>query len=382
MKHKRRKRLLFASVDIGWRIRDYSAFISKHPELGLSAKSLVYYFVDSTLYTTNYDTQLNIQRLTPIKRILRKAWCFVTVVPSTDVFHFFSGETLLNRKLRSLEFKLYRILGRRIIMHFVGSDIRDPKMLFSRSSQLEEKGSYLKNAIQQTEWQKKLVQDAEKYAHSILVSTPDLLSLFSRAHYFPVLLDIEKYRVDIEIARKRSNPKLADKIVILHSPSGPKTKGTAFIDKVMEKVIMNCPHKVEYVNPAHAPTYTLSEHYQVSRYDLFTLMLNAHIVIDQMSIGWYGLQSIEALMSGASVICNIEEQFDKYRPSDCPIIACSPEQLEETVLKQIDLLIHQPLDPSKQQDWVIKNHTISQRNNELIEAWTGNAQEIYPDKMS
>ena len=56
-----------------------------------------------------------------VARQLFQARAFARLAPQTDLFHFYFGLTLLPK---SLQFPLLRLLGKRSVMHFLGSDIR------------------------------------------------------------------------------------------------------------------------------------------------------------------------------------------------------------------------------------------------------------------
>ncbi|TMF83741.1 MAG: hypothetical protein E6I08_16725, partial [Chloroflexi bacterium] len=56
-----------------------------------------------------------------LRRQLTQARAFARLAPVTDIFHFYFGLTLLPK---SIQFPLLRVLGKRSVMHFLGSDIR------------------------------------------------------------------------------------------------------------------------------------------------------------------------------------------------------------------------------------------------------------------
>jgi len=56
-----------------------------------------------------------------LRRQLTQARAFARLAPRTDVFHFYFGLTLLPK---SIQFPLLRALGKKSVLHFLGSDIR------------------------------------------------------------------------------------------------------------------------------------------------------------------------------------------------------------------------------------------------------------------
>src|SRR5215210_7825041 len=55
------------------------------------------------------------------RRLATQFAAFARLAPRTDVFHFYFGLTLVPK---SVQFPLLRTLGKRSVMHFLGSDIR------------------------------------------------------------------------------------------------------------------------------------------------------------------------------------------------------------------------------------------------------------------
>jgi hypothetical protein len=252
----------------------------------------------------------------------------------------------------------------------VGSDIRSPEYIRWKEKNIFD---YLKGRDdfpKSEPWQKKLIKDAEKFGDYILVSTPDLLELIPSAHYFPVLLDLEKFRKELDsIETAKKNP---GEIVILHCPTNTREnlKGTIHIDPVLEKIVSESKYNIRLIRPykdKEGTSYT----YTASRYELFKLYKEADIIIDQMVIGWYGLLSIEALAAGKEVMCYVDEKLKHYLFPGCPIHLTDINQLEKTLTSCIEELIHEKLtDVNGQLEWVKKFHTIEMNNTALIDAWS------------
>src|SRR5262249_987540 len=57
-------------------------------------------------------------------RLARQSAAFARLAPRTDVFHFYFGLTLVPK---SVQFALLRALGKKSVMHWLGSDIRGKK---------------------------------------------------------------------------------------------------------------------------------------------------------------------------------------------------------------------------------------------------------------
>src|SRR5215213_6563928 len=119
-KIKRPVKMLFAAVDIGYRIELYTKFIRQHFSSQLKTESLTISLLPKEHYSTGYDYEFHFNGKNFLYRWTISLYNFVRCLFRYDMFHFFSGETLLPRKLRRFELTIYKLFGKRIIMHFVG----------------------------------------------------------------------------------------------------------------------------------------------------------------------------------------------------------------------------------------------------------------------
>jgi hypothetical protein len=368
---KRKKRLLFASVDIGYRIDHYTSFITMELKEQIEVESFSKFKLPDSHYKTNYTYYCPIDKKSKIY-----VWCyillfFIRALFRYDVFHFFSGETILTRKLRRFELATYRFFGKKVIMHFVGSDIRSEKYLIEKNENLFEflKGKYIFKEPLSEKFQLKLIADAKKYANKIFVSTPDLLEILPEAIYLPVLIDLSKSDYDLQ---KLNTSKLkSNKIIsIFHSPSSISNKGSHHIHMTLTKLKMEFGDKINIITPASKSNK--NKNYPSSRYEMFEYMKLSNIVIDQMVIGWYGLKSLESLAFGNKVICYIDQMYLNYLPKQSPIINADIISLEEILRTEILNL----LDNENSQEifqtnrlYLEKNHSFNVIKDQLIESW-------------
>jgi hypothetical protein len=329
----RKKRILFAAVDIGYRIENYTKFIDTYLSDRLIAESFSKYILPETHYKTKYTYTCPIDKTHPVKLYLYSFYFFIFSLFRYDVFHFISGETILTRKLRRFEFLVYKFFGKKIIMHFVGADIRSARYSEWKRENLERYLNGAKKPKLTDNYQDKLIEDTRKFADHILVSTPDLLDIIPEAVYFPVMLDVDK--LDKEL--KKNNFINANVIKILHSPSGFGLKGSAYINKVLDELKEMYQDKIELILPGRDEMNRKA--YSMTRYDLLETFKETDIVIDQMLIGWYGLKSVEALSSGCEVICYIEKDFERYFEKDNPIVNANILNLKDILVNLINKLL-------------------------------------------
>lgn len=359
-----KRRLLFAAVDIGYRIENYSKFLLKRFSGELSIQSFVKYQPPSSHYKSSYTYVIDYYKTNRIVRSFIYILFFLYSLARYNTFYFLSGETILSNNLRRFELSVYKFFGKRIVFNFVGSDIRSENFLKWKAKNIVDYLNGNPSPPKSENFQERLIAEAVEFADSILVSTPDLLELVPQAKYFPVVYDIEALAAEIEQAQKLL--KDPNKIYILHSPSNVALKGTEIITAALENIKRKYPDRVEIVLPHKTKQYDLS--HSVSRYELFQLIGQADIVIDQLIIGWYGLQSIEALTAGKQVICYIEKNLEKYLYENCPIINADAINLEQKIEKCISDIENKNI-PAKEQifDWVKANHTLESNNRLLIE---------------
>jgi hypothetical protein len=359
-------KILFAAIDIGWRMDTYSKFL-KTNEQNIRIKTFVKNKISKKQYDTNYDFEENFAKIPNYLQWIKSFFYFLKFLFSTNVFYFFSGETILTRKLRRFEFYVYRLLGKKIIMHFVGSDIRDYNFLYWKAANLI---PYLKGEVTRpisATWQLKLIADCEEFASHILVSTPDLLSIVSKAKYFPVVIDVEKFNLEQEVKHSKDPFFTSEKIKVLHAPSNINLKGSKTINSVLKRIEKET-ELIEFIYTPDLKRNTGSL-YTVSRYELFQLYNEADIVIDQLVIGWYGLQAIEAILAKCHVFCYIDSNLEKYLFPHCPIININALNFEEKLLS----FIKNYYSPNRETniDWVKKHHSIKYNNKTILDSIQG-----------
>lgn len=370
MKNKK-KYILFGAVDIGYRIENYSKFIENHLSHRLQAESFSKYILASSHYKTKYTFSCPIDKTHPILLYSFSFCFFIFSLFRYDIFHFISGETILTRRLRSMELKIYKLLGKRVVMHFVGSDIRSEEYLTMKEKNIHQflKGEDFGEKSMLS--QKKLIADAKHYADYIIVSTPDLKKIIPNSIYYPVVLDYQKFLDEVSAISFKS--KSNNEVVILHSPSSVKKsnlKGTNHIMSVLNKLVASNKYNIRLILPAEN-NVERKTNYSASRYELFSYYNEADIVIDQMIIGWYGLLSVEALVAGKYVVSYVEESLKEELFPECPIKMADVNTLEKVLIEIIEEILKgkNPFMCDIQRNWVKKYHTIENMNEELLTAW-------------
>ena len=187
------------------------------------------------------------------RRQLTQWSALLRLLPRTDVFHFYFGLTLVPR---SLQFPLLRPLGKKSVMHYLGSDIR---------GKTPEELSFGKRA------------DAE------VVGSYDAIRWVPEAEVIPPGIDVRA--IEPAPPSDRARP------LILHAPSSRRRKGT-------EHVITAC----EGLDAELVLVEGLHHDEAFERYR------DADIVVDQLNSGWYGLFAIECMALGKPVVTFLHDE--------------------------------------------------------------------------
>jgi glycosyltransferase involved in cell wall biosynthesis len=182
------------------------------------------------------------------RRQLTQWRALLGLLPTTDVFHFYFGLTLVPR---SVQFPILRALHKKSVMHYLGSDIRGKspaELAFGRNAGAQLVGSY------------------------------DAIRWVPEAEVIPPGIDVGS----IEPAYPPTDRK---RPVILHAPSSRRRKGT-------EHVVAACDGldaDLVLVEGLHHD-------------EAFERYREADVVVDQLNAGWYGLFAIECMALGKPVV--------------------------------------------------------------------------------
>ena len=215
-----------------------------------------------------------------LARQLVQARAFARLAPRTDVFHFYFGLTLLPK---SVQFPLLRVLGKRSVMHFLGSDIRGKppeELAWARRAGARVVGSY----------------DAVRWVPDAVVIPPG-----------------------IELAGVASAPPSdRERPLVVHAPSSRSKKGT-------EHVLAACAQldvELELVEG-------------LDHREAFERYREADIVIDQLNAGWYGVFAIEAMALGKPVVTFLHEEAVRRTEEafgvEVPVVSASAETLVDVL---------------------------------------------------
>ena len=212
------------------------------------------------------------------RRQLTQWRALVRLLPTTDVFHFYFGLTLVPH---SVQFPILRALRKKSVFHYLGSDIRGKtpqELAFGKKADAEIVGSY----------------DAIRWVPEATVVPPG----------------IDVPSIAPAPPSDRARP------VVLHAPSSRAKKGT-------EDVVAACEGldaELRVVEGLHHD-------------EAFALYRDADIVVDQLNAGWYGLFAIECMALGKPVVTFLHDEAVRRTEQafgvEVPIVSATAETLRE-----------------------------------------------------
>ncbi len=225
-----------------------------------------------------------------------------------------------------LDLLILKIFGKKIVLTFRGSDVRTnldflPINLQGKSSEwpayYEKMRRFSKSfgSFKRRLRMRVFVNLADKVA----LTGPFLASSVSKFdQIIPYARDLKKI-----LAIKTETHK--SKVVIFHSPTATAVKGSEYILTAVRNL------KKKYRNLEFRMPLNLKNE------DLLSEMAKADIVIDQLLVGWYGGQAVEAMALGKPVICYIHQPYYQLVPfaKEIPVINSNIWTLE----KDLSILI-------------------------------------------
>lgn len=210
-----------------------------------------------------------------------------------DIFHFhfhFQYRSLLPFGVDVL---LWKALGKRVIIHHHGLDIR-----------------FIGELRMYT-----------KFTDKIFVSTPDLLEWSPTAIWIPNPIDLEKFSyVGVE------NKSKSEEIIIVHAPSNRTIKGTEHV--------LNAINKLK--KEGYKINLQLVENMLYNK--AIEIYKEADIVIDWINpkFGIYGMVSIENMALGKPVLCSIKQNLIDNHYLSLPIVNSNPSNLAQNLRMLIE----------------------------------------------
>ena len=218
----------------------------------------------------HHEADWSLDRRGPLPvKLAQQFAAFARLAPTTDIFHFYFGLTLVPK---SIQFPLLRLLRKKSVFHYLGSDIRGktPEQLaFGKRADAEIVGSY----------------DATRWV--------------PEAHVIPPGLDLRPFTP--------VPPSDTPRPLVVHAPSNRERKGTRYVIEACEQL------NVELDIVEGVPHEEARDRYR-----------RADIVVDQLNAGWHGVFALEAMALGKPVVVHLKpdvvEQAERAYGTKVPLV--------------------------------------------------------------
>lgn len=245
-----------------------------------------FYGIGKTHFEMPVDFLLEFSK-SPFVSFCQRVIYFCKILPRYDLWHLNFAEAFF---FYPLNLFILKLLGKKIVVTFRGIDIQTdleflPKSIYAKIPSDRWPEYY---RLQLTK--KFSERFLKKIRRSIFVYFADKVVLTG-----PFLAgQVGRYDKIIPYAREinRLKPGLHSNrgLKILHIPSDPVVKGTAEITRVFKKLSQKFPaHSFRVLPP-------------MPREKLLDEVAKADIIVDQIIIGWYGGQAVEAMAQGKIVM--------------------------------------------------------------------------------
>ena len=221
------------------------------------------------------------------RRLATQFAAFAKLAPKTDVFHFYFGLTLIPK---SLQFPLLRLLRKKSVFHYLGTDIRGKsreELAFGKRADAEIVGSY------------------------------DAIRWVPEAHVIPPGLNLREFTP--------VPPSDSARPLVVHAPSNREKKGTRYVIEACERldveldIVEGVPHEEARARYARAD-----------------------IVVDQLTAGWHGVFALESMALGKPVVTHLKPDVVERSAEGFGIRLPIVPATKETLVEALRPLVEQP----------------------------------------
>ncbi len=218
------------------------------------------------------------------------------------------------------ELPFLRVMGKKIVVVFWGSDAREINAFEEQMRSLgvlDEYEPFIRGVREQggESLQVKLnrVRRAERYADLIL-SQPGYAQLQTKPYM--------RANVPLDLSLFHCNVLGRAKPLIVHAPSNPLTKGTGFIRKTLDEL------RAEGIEFDFQPVENMPNS------ELRALLSSADIVVDELYADTVGVFSSEGMATGNAVLTHYPAEFAGV-PGECPVVNVNEKNLKESLRRVI-----------------------------------------------
>lgn len=231
-----------------------------------------------------------------------------------DLIHFYFGLSFLPRQLDA---PWLTRMGKRVVIEFLGSDVRMPSVEARRNPY------YVRIEWEDDARATRLMRLWSKVTQGHVIVGDHSLDAFLAPH-FPHIHVIGAPRVDVrQLVPTPPDPR-ARRMRVIHSPTHHAAKGTEFVRRATAELV-DSGAPIDYIEVHDLPHQEALEVYR-----------SADLVVDQLCSGGYGVFAAEAMSLAKPVVCYLLPEIEATYPSDVPIINANPITLKEVLAEWVD----------------------------------------------
>jgi glycosyltransferase involved in cell wall biosynthesis len=288
-------------------------------------------------------------------RLYRRLVFCCSVLNKYDVFTFYFGQTLLPY---SIDLPVLRLLGKRVVMVYCGSDARLASIERQRNVfwGMFERELLGTQDSPKNDWRKKIMLRFQGWlCHRIIAPRNLYASVTSCVGVRKVVKSIWVHNLSAAQLISNSATEGQQKaysensvLRLVHIPSSPLLKGTSFFRAAIEQ-LKNEGLEFEYIELTgltHAQAWA-----ELSRAD---------IVLDQLLIGGFGSLSVEGMGLGKPVVCFLIDSVMREHYPDCPIVNANIENVTDCLRRLL-------LDPEWRQQCAMDGRNFFGRHFDYVE---------------
>jgi len=291
-------RILHAPADVGGHAFGLSR---AERELGL-ASDLAVFTCGRFGYEADFDLRAGTDE--PVwRRFARRAAFLARAARTYDIFHFNFGQSLFAvRQLGRVfdEISMLKRLGKTVLMTYQGCDVRPKSECPCRQLHCFREDRYrLPSARRVTD-----------LADRVFYLNPDLRRWLPGGRFIPYA-NVDPHRI-----RLAPEPD-GSEIVVVHAPTDVDVKGTSHVVAAVATLRREgLPVRLDLIRG-------------VSRAEVLERCARAHLVVDQLLLGWYGGLAVEAMALGKPALAFVrdEEPGDNPFEGDLAVVRTSPGTL-------------------------------------------------------
>jgi hypothetical protein len=256
-----------------------------------------------------WDFRMGRSRLPGPFRFLYEFWWAWKLYPRYHIIHSHFLQLIGDN---FWEITFLKRMGKKIIFHFRGDDVRRKERNMQVNPEL--------NCCQECDYPEEYCHDprkdllcdlAKRHGNLFLVTTPDLCDFFPEAIHFPFMMpELPGERLfPVETSEQPGTP-----FKVLHVTNHRGIDGTKCIVLAVSRLKKE-GYPIELLLPQHVPFQ-----------ELLSMYPGVNLSVGKLRMGYYANAQIEAMCFGVPTMCYIREKYWEGIP-DCPIINVRPENL-------------------------------------------------------